>query len=53
MKFKFIVRLSQNKGPDISIETLEKFLTSTPQGPHAPALILSQEAKHLLAMDRY
>jgi hypothetical protein len=39
MKFKFIVRLSQGKGPDISIETLEKFLTSTPQGPHKLALI--------------
>jgi hypothetical protein len=53
MKLKFIVRLSQGKGPDISIETLEKFLTSTPQGPHKLALILSQEAKQLLAMDRY
>jgi len=28
-------------------------LTSTPQGPHKLALILSQEAKQLLAMDRY
>jgi hypothetical protein len=53
MKLKFIVRLSQGKGPDISIETLEKFLTSTPQGPRKLALILSQEAKQLLAMDRY
>ena len=53
MKLKFIGRLSQGKGPDISIETLEKFLTSTPQGPHKLALILSREAKQLLAMDRY
>jgi hypothetical protein len=54
MKLKFIGRLFQgSKEPDISIETLEKFLTSTPQGPHKLALILSQEAKRLLAMDRY
>src|SRR5215831_10815421 len=43
-------RLLQGKGPDISIEPLEKFLTSTPQGPHKLALIPSQEAKRLLAM---
>src|SRR5262245_48748477 len=53
MKLKFIGRLLQGKGPEISIETLEKFLTSTPQEPHKLALILSQEAKRLLAMDRY
>jgi len=53
MKLKFIGRLSQGKGPDISIETLEKFLTSTPQEPHKLALILFQEVKQLLAMDRY
>jgi hypothetical protein len=53
MKLKFIGRLLQGKGPDISIEPLEKFLTSTPQGPHKLALILLQEAKRLLAMDRY
>ncbi len=40
MKLKFIGRLLQGKGPDISIEPLEKFLTSTPQGPHKLALIL-------------
>ena len=32
---------------------LTKFLTSTPQGPDKFAIILSQEAKQLLAMDRY
>jgi hypothetical protein len=54
MKLKLIGRLFQGgKEPNISIETLEKFLTSTPQGPHKLALILSQEAKQLLAMDRY
>jgi hypothetical protein len=53
MKLKFIRRLAQRKEPDISIETPEKFLTSTRQGSHKLALILSQEAKQLLAMDRY
>jgi hypothetical protein len=53
MKVKFIGLVLQGKGPDVSIELLEKFLTSTPQGPHKLALILSQEAKRLLAMDRY
>jgi hypothetical protein len=53
MKLKFIGCLLQGTGPDISIEPLEKFLTSTPQGPHKLALILSQEAKQLLTMDRY
>ncbi len=53
MKFKVIRRLLQGKGPDMSIETLEEFVTSTPQGPHKLATILSQKAKRLLAMDRY
>jgi hypothetical protein len=30
-----------------------KSLTSTPQGPDKFAIILSEEAKQLLAMDRY
>jgi hypothetical protein len=37
----------------MSMEALEKFLTSTPQGLHKFATIVSQEAKRLLAMDRY
>jgi len=53
MNFKVIGRILQGKGPDMSIETLEEFVTSTPQGPHKFATILSQEAKQLLAMDRY
>ena len=35
------------------VENLAAFLNSTPQGPHKFATILSQEAKQLLAMDRY
>jgi hypothetical protein len=39
--------------PDMSMESLRKFVISTPQGPDKLATILSQEAKKLLAMDRY
>ena len=46
-------RLLRPNAPEISMETLTKFLTSTPQGPNKFATILSQEAKRLLAMDRY
>jgi hypothetical protein len=53
MKLKVIGRPPPAKMPDMSMEALEKFLTSTPQGPHKFATILSQEAKRLLAMDRY
>jgi hypothetical protein len=35
----------------MSMEALEKFVASTPQGKFAT--IISQEAKRLLAMDRY
>ena len=45
--------LRKNAPPDLPVEDLAAFLKSTPQGPHKFATILSQEAKHLLAMDRY
>ena len=53
MKVKVIGHLLRAKEPDMSMEALEKFVTSTPQGPAKFATILSQEAKRLLAMDRY
>jgi hypothetical protein len=53
MKLKVIRGLLDDSAPAMSIERLAKFLTSTPEGPHKLALILSQEAKQLLAMDRY
>jgi hypothetical protein len=45
--------LLQKNPPDVPVENLVAFLNSTPQGPHKFATILSQEAKQLLAMDRY
>ena len=44
--------LLRENAPDPPLEMLA-FLNSTPQGPHKLATILSQEAKQLLAMDRY
>ena len=51
---KVIGRLLRAKEPDMSMwGALEKLASSTPQGPAKLATILSQEAKQLLAMDRY
>jgi hypothetical protein len=48
-----ISRLLRPTAPDIPMAALTKFVTSTPRGPDKLALILSQEAKQLLLMDRY
>jgi hypothetical protein len=53
MKLKVIGHLLRAKVPDMSMEALEKFVTPTQEGPHKLATILSEEAKRLLAMDRY
>ena len=45
MKAKIIRDLLRPNSPDLmSTEALVKFVTSTPQGPHKFALILSQES---------
>ncbi|MGB3660490.1 MAG: hypothetical protein WBA14_21485, partial [Pseudolabrys sp.] len=49
----FIFKLLRPNAPDIPMPALSKYLTSTPQGPEKLATILSQEAKQLMAMDRY
>jgi hypothetical protein len=53
MKVKLLPALLRPNPPDISMEALRKFMTSTPQGPDKLATILLEEAKKLLAMDRY
>jgi hypothetical protein len=45
--------LLEKNAPDLSVAYVLKLVTSTPQGPHKLATILSQEAKRLLTMDRY
>jgi hypothetical protein len=43
-------RMLGKRPPDVPLDAL---LTSTPEGPQKLATILSEEAKQLLAMDRY
>jgi hypothetical protein len=45
--------LRKKNAPDLPVEDFAASLKSMPQGPHKFATILSQEAKQLLAMDRY
>ena len=45
--------LLRGKAPDIPVEAVAEYLTSTPEGQQKFAILLSQEAKQLLAMDRY
>jgi hypothetical protein len=52
-KFRLMCTLLRPDAPEIPMAVLTKGLTSTPQGPEKFATILSQEAKQLLAMDRY
>ena len=51
-KMAVLRSLLRKNAPDLPVENLVA-LNSTPQGPHKFATILSQEAKQLLAMDRY
>jgi hypothetical protein len=53
MKAAVLSRLLRPRAPDIPIAAVSAFLTSTPKGPQKFAVILSREAKQLLAMDRY
>ena len=52
-KAAFMSSLLRKNAPDIPLAALVKYVTSTPEGPQKFAIILSQEAKELLAMDRY
>jgi len=45
--------LLRKNAPDLPVENLVAFVNSAPQGPNKFATILSQQAKQLLAMDRY
>ena len=53
VKMAVLRSLMRKNAPDLPVEDLAAVLNSTPQGPHKFATILSQEAKQLLAMDRY
>jgi hypothetical protein len=45
--------LLRKNAPDVPMAVVEKFLASSPEGPQKFATILAQEARQLLAMDRY
>ena len=49
----FLGSLLRGKTPDMPVEAVAEYLTSTPEGPQKFAILLSQEAKQLVAMDRY
>ena len=48
-----VLRSLLENAPDLPVENSVAFLNSAPPAPHKFATILSQEAKQLLAMDRY
>ena len=52
-KVRILGQLLRPNAPDIPMATLEAYVTSTPQGPHKFATILSEETKRLVALDRY
>jgi len=52
-KVRLLMSLLQPDAPDMPLEAVMQFLTSTPKGPRKFAIVLSQEAKTLLAMERY
>jgi hypothetical protein len=52
-KLQLIAGVLRLNAPEMPIAPLVRFVTSTPEGPPKFALILSQEARRLGAMDRY
>jgi len=52
-KVAMLGRLLGKNPPDVSLDALVKFVTSTPEGAQKLATIVAEEAKQLLAMDRY
>jgi hypothetical protein len=53
VKLRVMCKVLGSNAPESSIAALTNYLTSTPQGPEQFATILSEEAKRLLALDRY
>ena len=52
-KIKIMRLVLEKNAPSLLETALAKLLTSAPEGPHKFALILSQEARRLQAIDRY
>ena len=52
-KVSLTLRLLSPNPPEVPLEAFTEFITSTPKASEKFAIILSQEARRLLAMDRY
>jgi len=52
-KLAYMLQLLRDDAPDVPLTALTKYLTTTPEGPHKLATILSQEIQRLSVMDRY
>jgi hypothetical protein len=52
-KVAFLCALLRKNAPDVPMAAVEKFLASSSEGPQKFAIILAQEARRLLTMDRY
>jgi hypothetical protein len=52
-KVTLLGRLLKPNAPKVPFAALEKYVTTTPQGPQKLALILSQDVQQLSVMDRY
>ena len=48
-----LCRLLGKNPPDVPLDAVVTYVTSTPQGPQKLATILSEEVRQLSAMDRY
>jgi hypothetical protein len=53
MRFRLLCSLLKPNAPEIDIAALSDIVTSKPQGDEKLAIILTQEAKRLQALDRY
>jgi hypothetical protein len=52
-KARLLSSLLRLRAPEIRMETLEAYLTSTPEGPSKFTMVLSEHIKQLTAIDRY
>ena len=52
-KVALLCALLRKNAPDVPMAAVEKFLASRSEGPQKFAIILAQEARQLLTMDRY
>jgi hypothetical protein len=53
MKVRLICSVLRPRPPEMSLETLTKIVTTTPQGPQKFATILSKAVNEFLILDRY